>query len=271
MGKSVMIALVVGVVAALLGVWASWKLGEGERDKGQMRVFTGEALAKGVGDAPQLLLALLGAVFDVTEGRRFYGNGGGYNFFAGRDATRAFVTGDFTEAGLIDDVRDLSRAQWKELMKWKRFFNEKYTFVGVLGGGHFYDAAGVKSSLLLEIETTETEKMGTKPAAASADATTPADTAADTATDKAAVAAAAAETQAAESESAPGHPRCNKRWTSGAGGQVWCEDGYPRAVLVSDAGLAKHFTCQCVPNSSVLDDNHQLYDGCEHYEKQCAV
>ena len=46
-----------------------------------------------------LWLSICGQVFDVTAGARHYGSGGGYAFFTGRDGTRAFVTGEFNEAG----------------------------------------------------------------------------------------------------------------------------------------------------------------------------
>jgi hypothetical protein len=39
------------------------------------------------------LLAVLGDVFDVTKGDRYYAEGGGYAFFSGIDGTRAYVTG----------------------------------------------------------------------------------------------------------------------------------------------------------------------------------
>lgn len=42
-------------------------------------------------------LSILGEVFDVSKGAKHYGRGGGYQGFTGRDASRAFVTGDFTE------------------------------------------------------------------------------------------------------------------------------------------------------------------------------
>jgi hypothetical protein len=42
--------------------------------------------------------SIAGHVFDVTNGREFYGQGGGYEFFTFRDGSRAFTTGDFTEA-----------------------------------------------------------------------------------------------------------------------------------------------------------------------------
>lgn len=45
-----------------------------------------------------------GSIYDVTVGRAFYGPGGSYQFFAGRDAARAFVTGCFAE-DLTADLR----------------------------------------------------------------------------------------------------------------------------------------------------------------------
>ena len=45
--------------------------------------------------SPGLYLALLGVVYDVARGAEYYGPGGGYSFFAGRDASRAYVTGKF--------------------------------------------------------------------------------------------------------------------------------------------------------------------------------
>ncbi|KAG4034508.1 hypothetical protein MFRU_003g04680 [Monilinia fructicola] len=51
------------------------------------------------GTNPELpiYLALNGTIYDVTAGRRHYGPGGGYHFFAGVDASRAFVTNCFEE------------------------------------------------------------------------------------------------------------------------------------------------------------------------------
>lgn len=49
-------------------------------------------------------IALNGTIYDVSAGRHVYGPGGSYSFFAGRDATRAFITGCFQE-DLTPDTR----------------------------------------------------------------------------------------------------------------------------------------------------------------------
>jgi predicted heme/steroid binding protein len=58
------------------------------------------------GSNPELpiYLAINGTIFDVSAGRHTYGPGGSYSVFAGRDATRAFVTGCFLE-DTTDDMR----------------------------------------------------------------------------------------------------------------------------------------------------------------------
>jgi len=66
-----------------------------------IRLFAAKELAKYNGEGDHgLYLGLLGRVYDVEKGRKHYGPGGGYHFFAGRDASRAFVSGDFSETGL---------------------------------------------------------------------------------------------------------------------------------------------------------------------------
>ncbi|KAE8144419.1 hypothetical protein BDV25DRAFT_166881 [Aspergillus avenaceus] len=51
-----------------------------------------------------IYLSVNGTVFDVSANPLVYGPGGHYNFFTGRDATRAFVTGCFQE-DLTHDMR----------------------------------------------------------------------------------------------------------------------------------------------------------------------
>ncbi len=50
--------------------------------------------------------------------------------FLARDGTRAFVTGQFNEEGLIEDVSDFSPSQLYELYDWKEFYHKSYTYVG---------------------------------------------------------------------------------------------------------------------------------------------
>ncbi|KAL2822378.1 heme/steroid binding domain protein [Aspergillus cavernicola] len=61
-------------------------------------------LHDGTNPAYPIYVAVNGTIFDVSANPHMYGPGGSYNFFAGRDATRAFVTGCFQE-DLTDDLR----------------------------------------------------------------------------------------------------------------------------------------------------------------------
>ena len=67
------------------------------------RVFTKAELAKYVDTSRGLKVAICGQVFDVSSGAEFYAKGAGYGFFAGRDASLAFATGNF-KTNLTDNV-----------------------------------------------------------------------------------------------------------------------------------------------------------------------
>ncbi|KAJ5779981.1 Cytochrome b5 [Penicillium paradoxum] len=62
------------------------------------------SLYNGTDTSLPVYLAVNGTIYDVSANRMIYGPGGSYNFFAGRDATRAFVTGCFKE-DLTSDMR----------------------------------------------------------------------------------------------------------------------------------------------------------------------
>ena len=68
--------------------------------------LTPDQLALFNGSEPNMpiYLAINGTIFDVSAGRHAYGPGGSYSVFAGRDATRAFVTGCFLE-DRTNDIR----------------------------------------------------------------------------------------------------------------------------------------------------------------------
>lgn len=84
-------------------------------------------------------LAVQGKVFDVTSGRNFYGPGGPYENFAGRDASRGLACGSFDEDmltknlhGPLDDLKDLDQEQRDAMQDWVDRFSEKYLVVGKL-------------------------------------------------------------------------------------------------------------------------------------------
>jgi membrane-associated progesterone receptor component len=84
-------------------------------------------------------LAVRGRVFDVTSGRNFYGPGGPYENFAGRDASRGLACGSFDEEmltkdlqGPLDTLEGLGADQMEALRGWEERFEEKYLVVGRL-------------------------------------------------------------------------------------------------------------------------------------------
>lgn len=84
-----------------------------------------------------ILLAVNGSVYDVSSNPRSYGPLGGYHFFAGRDAARAFVTGCF-KTDLTHDLRGLDMDHANEVLEgWQRFFENspKYWKVGTVVHG----------------------------------------------------------------------------------------------------------------------------------------
>ena len=105
------------------------------------RVFTKAELAQYVDTSRGLKVAICGQVFDVTKGAEFYAKGAGYGFFAGRDASLAFATGNF-KTNLTDNVSSLADAQLLELQNWVNdTYHRKYVYEGVVAG-YFYDAKG---------------------------------------------------------------------------------------------------------------------------------
>ncbi|KAJ9621311.1 Dihydrodipicolinate synthase [Taxawa tesnikishii (nom. ined.)] len=84
-------------------------------------------------------LAVRGRVFDVTPGRNFYGPGGPYANFAGRDASRGLACGSFDEDmltedlnGPLDTLKGLGDEEMEALRGWEERFSEKYLVVGKL-------------------------------------------------------------------------------------------------------------------------------------------
>lgn len=117
-----------------------------DRDDSDLPIFSREELYQynGSGDFDAIYISILGRVYDVTAGKRFYGPGGKYHIFAGREVTKALATGCLREdcigskTSLKDENEmfdfDLNEKTMQEAKKWMAFFetHDKYTLVGFL-------------------------------------------------------------------------------------------------------------------------------------------
>lgn len=95
-------------------------------------------------------LAVRGRVFDVTSGKNFYGPGGPYENFAGRDASRGLACGSFDEdmltknlEGPLDSLEGLGEEELQALQDWQDRFEEKYLVVGKLTAAG-YDTTSIR-------------------------------------------------------------------------------------------------------------------------------
>ncbi|EFX02429.1 DNA damage response protein [Grosmannia clavigera kw1407] len=104
------------------------------------RTFTPRSLLPLNGtDGQPVYLAVRGRVFDVSSGRNFYGPGGMYENFAGRDASRGLSKHSFDEDmltkdldGPLDPLDDLDADELEALRGWEERFEGKYLVVGRL-------------------------------------------------------------------------------------------------------------------------------------------
>ncbi|XP_019249237.1 PREDICTED: membrane-associated progesterone-binding protein 4 [Nicotiana attenuata] len=206
------------------------------------RLFTVEELAIYNGSDPSLpiFLGIIGSVFDVSKGKSHYGVEGGYNHFAGRDASRAFVSGNFTGDGLTDSLHGLSSAEVKSIVDWRDFYFRTYTFVGKLVG-RYYDSEGNPTKYLKGAEA------------------------------KAARGAQLMEKQKNEEAKLPS---CNSRWSQEEGSEVWCDDGYPRLVqrpeqIALTGKMSKR--CACFKEDDLGQPGLEVYEGCDYLAKTCRL
>ncbi|KAH8675417.1 membrane-associated progesterone receptor component 1 [Xylariales sp. PMI_506] len=104
------------------------------------KIFTPRELLPYNGQAGMpVYLAVRGRVFDVTSGRNFYGPGGPYENFAGRDASRGLACHSFDEEmltkdleGPLDKLDGLGEEEFESLRGWEERFESKYLVVGRL-------------------------------------------------------------------------------------------------------------------------------------------
>ncbi|KAI8853184.1 cytochrome b5-like heme/steroid binding domain-containing protein [Chytridium lagenaria] len=105
----------------------------------ELRNFTPKELLEYDGvKSEKIYMGVNGRVYDVTAGKGFYGPGGMYGNFAGRDASRGLAKESFDKEmltnpdGPIDRLEDLMADEWEALKGWAGFFQGKYNHVGYL-------------------------------------------------------------------------------------------------------------------------------------------
>ncbi|KAG2443810.1 hypothetical protein HXX76_002153 [Chlamydomonas incerta] len=96
------------------------------------RIFTAEELLAydGAEASKPVYIAVKGVVYDVSASREFYGKGGPYEAFAGRECSRALAIMKVDAAECNGNLEDCTEKQLKTLDDWIAKFNTKYTVVG---------------------------------------------------------------------------------------------------------------------------------------------
>ncbi|CAN1158845.1 Membrane steroid-binding protein 2 [Linum perenne] len=79
-----------------------------------------------------LLMAIKGQIYDVSQSRMFYGPGGPYALFAGKDASRALAKMSFEDKDLTGDISGLGSFEMEALQDWEYKFMSKYVKVGTI-------------------------------------------------------------------------------------------------------------------------------------------
>jgi len=103
----------------------------------ELAEFDGRELeSHGEGDATHapLYIAVMGRIYDVSGGKRFYGRGNSYHKLVGKDPTRAFCTGCLEPDCLIPWTDGLRDDQVAEAHKWMELYehHDNYKLVGRL-------------------------------------------------------------------------------------------------------------------------------------------
>ncbi|MQM14315.1 hypothetical protein Taro_047244 [Colocasia esculenta] len=84
----------------------------------------------GSDDGKPIYVAIKATVYDVTAGKGFYGPGGDYCMFAGKDASRALAKMSKSEEDVTGDLDGLTEKELGVLDDWEKKFQAKYPVVG---------------------------------------------------------------------------------------------------------------------------------------------
>lgn len=208
------------------------------------RIFTSELLKRfqgtGSPNSKEIYLAILGVVYNVTDGREYYEGNDGYGCFSGRDASRAFVTGEFKGDGVTDSLEGLSATETKAVKEWQDFYekHETYCRLGLLPG-KYYDEQGQPTAALTAVEEMLAE----------------------------------AERQAAkEKEEMNKWPTCNSKWQKGKGSTFWCSEPEPRVPRnFTRADRNNRCACVTIEQAESLKEFMHVYRGCGPQDLECTI
>lgn len=90
----------------------------------ELKAFDGSDASK------PIYVAIKGRVFDVSTGKSFYGPGGPYCMFSGKDASRALAKMSKNEDDVCASLDGLSDKELGVLADWEKKFEAKYPMVG---------------------------------------------------------------------------------------------------------------------------------------------
>lgn len=95
--------------------------------------------------------AVLGEVFDVSIDSVVFAPRGPFSGLAGRDASRALLTGDTSGLAPLDALDDVRPQDARALLAWRDAFRSRHRTVGFVEGA-FYDADGRPTAALTRLE-----------------------------------------------------------------------------------------------------------------------
>ncbi|KAJ4784222.1 Membrane steroid-binding protein 1 [Rhynchospora pubera] len=98
----------------------------GEICEDELRMYDGSDPEK------PILTAIKGQIYDVSKSSMFYGPGGPYELFAGKDHSRALAKMSFEPADVTGDLSGLEPYELETLNDWEARFMSKYTKVGTI-------------------------------------------------------------------------------------------------------------------------------------------
>ncbi|KAL3645857.1 Bifunctional protein GlmU [Castilleja foliolosa] len=86
----------------------------------------------GTDPSKPIYVAIRGQIYDVSTGKSFYGPGGDYCVFAGKDASRALAKMSKDERDVVPNLDGVTEKEIGVLDDWEKKFQAKYPIVGTV-------------------------------------------------------------------------------------------------------------------------------------------